>query len=111
MDNNVQNNNKFLAIVAYITIIGVIIAHFLNQDKANKSDFISFHVRQSLGLWLLFFIMGYVISGFGDIMITYSLWIGFSVLFLYGIFGSLSGQKNKIPLLGDFFQKTFKSLN
>jgi len=112
MTNNVAHNSgRVLAVVAYITIIGVLVAHFLNQDKAEKSQLITFHVKQALGLWLLFFFLGIVISGFGDLNITYSLWIFFSVLFIYGVFGAIAGKANKIPLLGDLFQKWFKVLD
>ena len=108
MDTGSVEKGKGLGIVAYITIIGVLIAFFMNQEKRNP--FVSFHVRQSLGLWLLYFILGYVISGFDSWMLTYSFWIFFAVLFLYGILGAISGKNNSVPILGDFFQKLFKSL-
>lgn len=108
MDTGSVEKGKGLGIVAYITIIGVLIAFFMNQEKRNP--FVSFHVRQSLGLWLLYFILGYVISGFDSWMLTYSFWIFFAVLFLYGILGAISGKYNSVPILGDFFQKLFKSL-
>ncbi|MCA0133504.1 hypothetical protein [Winogradskyella alexanderae] len=108
MNANAPENGKTLAVVAYITIIGVLIAFFMNQEKQNKLT--AFHVRQSLGLWLLYFILGYVISGFDSWMLTYSFWIFFAVLFVYGILGAVSGKLNSIPILGDVFQKIFKSL-
>ncbi len=39
---------KKIAIIAYITIIGLIIAYVMNNDK--KLPFASYHIRQSLGL-------------------------------------------------------------
>ena len=42
---------KTIAIVAYLTIIGWIIALVMNNN--NKSEFASFHIRQSLGIILL----------------------------------------------------------
>ncbi len=108
MDQNTVEEGKTLAIVAYLTLIGTLIAFFMNQDKRNP--LITFHVRQGLGLWLLYFALGYIIGTFDSWMITYSFWIFFSVLFIYGIFGAVSGNTNKIPLLGDFFQKIFKSI-
>jgi len=50
------------AIISYITIFGVIIAYYLNNENTNKSAFASFHIRQSLGLWLTFFALGYIIN-------------------------------------------------
>lgn len=108
MDQNTIEEGKSLGIVAYITIIGVLIAFFMNQEKRNP--FISFHVRQGLGLWILFMIMGYVVSYFNNWNITYSWWIFFSVLFIYGIIGAISGKMNKIPILGSVFQNLFKSI-
>ncbi len=48
---------KNAAIVSYITIIGSIIAIFMNQDE-NRSNFASFHIRQALGIFLTFFFIG-----------------------------------------------------
>jgi len=108
MNENTIREGKTYAIVAYITIIGVLIAFYMNQEK--KNEFTFFHVRQSLGLWLVYFVIGYVIGGFDNWMITYSFWIFFLVLFTYGIIGAASGRLHKLPLLGDVFQNIFKSL-
>jgi len=102
------NPNKLLAVVAYITIIGTLIAFFMNRDK--RDELISFHVRQALGLWLLQFLLGYFIGGFNSWMITTSFWIFFIVLFLYGIFGALKEKKTAVPVLGPFFQKIFGAI-
>ncbi len=108
MDSNSIKEGKTLAFVAYITIIGVLIAFFMNQEK--KNTFTSFHIRQSLGLWLLYFIFGYVVSGFDSWTLTYAFWICFGILFVYGILGAVTGNSNKVPLLGNAFQNIFRSL-
>ncbi len=108
MDKNTVDEGKTLALVAYLTLIGTLIAFFMNQDKRNS--FTNFHVRQALGLGLLYIAIGYIISSLDSMMVSMSFWIFFSVLFLYGIFGAITGKANKIPLLGDLFQKLFKSL-
>ena len=105
-DTSQQGRN--LAIVSYLTLIGTLIAFFMNKDARNP--LVSFHVRQALGLWLLEMALGYFIGGFNDWMITISFWIFFGVLFIYGILGALSGKMNSIPVLGDFFQKLFRSI-
>ena len=105
-DTSQQGRN--LAIVSYLTLIGTLIAFFMNKDTRNP--LVSFHVRQALGLWLLEMALGYIIGGFNDWMITISFWIFFGVLFIYGILGALSGKMNSIPVLGDFFQKLFRSI-
>jgi uncharacterized membrane protein len=108
MEAHGPKEGKIYSVVAYLTVIGVLIAFYMNQDKRNPLT--AFHVRQSLGLWLLYFVLGYVVSGFDSWMLTYSFWIFFSVLFIYGIAGAFAGKFNRVPILGDFFQKIFKSL-
>lgn len=108
MEQTDKNQNKTLAIVAYITLIGTLIAFFMNQE--NRDELVSFHVRQALGLWLLQILLGYFIGGFDSWMITYSFWIFFIVLFIYGILGAIGEKKNPVPVLGPFFQRIFSSI-
>ncbi|MEL0456802.1 hypothetical protein WJN01_11215 [Flavobacteriaceae bacterium SZ-1-7] len=98
------------AIISYITIIGVIIAYFLNNDEKNKSAFASFHIRQSLGLWLTFWALGYPVGSFDSWTVTSGFYLFFAVLFIYGFSGALSRKKNEVPLLGAFYQKLFANL-
>lgn len=108
MNQNTVEEGKTYALVAYLTLIGTLIAFFMNQEKRN--EFTSFHIRQALGLGLLYIAIGYMVSSFDSMMVSMSFWIFFSVLFLYGIFGAITGKLNKIPMLGDFFQNLFKSI-
>ncbi len=108
MDQNTINEGKTLGLVAYLTLFGTLIAFFMNQDK--KNPFTSFHVRQALGLGLLYIMIAFVVSSLDSMMVSMSFWIFFSVLYLYGIFGAITGKMNKIPLLGDLFQNLFKSI-
>ena len=108
MNKNTVEDGKTMALVAYLTLIGTLVAFFLNQEKRN--DFVTFHVRQALGLGLLYIAIGYIVSSLDSLMVSMSFWIFFSVLFLYGIFGAITGKANKIPLLGDLFQNLFKSI-
>lgn len=108
MDQNTIEEGKTLGLVAYLTLFGTLIAFFMNKDKRNP--FTSFHVRQGLGLGILYITLGFVITSFDNWMITYSFWIFFSVLYVYGIFGAVTGKLSEIPLLGAFFQNIFKSI-
>ncbi|WP_179338992.1 hypothetical protein [Winogradskyella ludwigii] len=108
MDENTINEGKTLGLVAYLTLIGTLVALFLNKDK--KNDFTSFHVRQGLGLGILYIMIASVVSSLNSMMASMSFWIFFSILFFYGLFGAISGKMNKIPVLGDVFQKLFKSI-
>lgn len=108
MQNSMNKNNDSLAIVAYITLIGTLIAFFMNREERNP--LVSFHVRQALGLWLLQMVLGYFIGAFDSWMISMSFWIFFIVLFLYGIFGAVGKKMNEVPVLGPFFQKLFATI-
>lgn len=108
MNQHTINEGKTLGLVAYLTLFGTLIAFYMNQEKRNS--FTSFHIRQALGLGLLYILIATVVSSFNSMAISMSFWICFSVLFLYGIFGAITGKMNKIPLLGDLFQNVFKSI-
>lgn len=98
------------AIISYLTIIGIIIAYFLNNEETKKSQFTYFHIRQSLGLWLTFWALGYPIGSFDSWMVTSSFYLFFAVLFIYGFTGAIARKTNEIPLLGAFYQKLFSSI-
>lgn len=106
---NTTENSKNVAIIAYMTIIGSVIAIFMNQEE-NKTDFASFHIRQALGLFLSFFLLGYFVGYINSWMATFAFYLFYFILWIYGFSGALQSKKTIIPLVGDFFQKLFKSL-
>ena len=107
MENTDKSKNT--AIVAYLTLIGAVVAIFMNQDE-NKSEFGSFHIRQALGLFLSFFLLGYFIGYFDSWSVSSAFYLFYFILWIYGFTGALQGQKRLLPLVGNFFQSTFKSL-
>lgn len=107
VEQDIQDG-KTTAIISYLTIFGTVIAFFLNNDK--KNPYASFHIRQALGLWLTFFILGYVISAFDSWVVTFCFWMFFGVLFIYGFINALAGKPQSVPLIGGFYQKIFASI-
>lgn len=103
------DKSKNTAIIAYLTIIGSIIAIFMNQEE-NKSEFASFHIRQALGLFISFFMLGYFVGYANSWTATSAFYIFYFILWIYGFLGALQGEKKVIPVVGNFFQNTFKSL-
>ncbi len=99
---------KVVSIVAYLTIVGTIVALVLNNPKTSLG---SFHVRQALGIFLLgvvsrmAFIVPFVgwIGGFAGLLLTLVLWI-------LGLISAIQSEQKQVPLLGDKFQEWFKSL-
>lgn len=101
-------NGRNNAIIGYITIFGTIIAYYLNNEK--KSAFASFHIRQSLGLWLTFFALGYIIGSFDSWMVSTGFYLFFAVLFVYGLSNAIGKKAQEVPLVGALYQKLFSNL-
>ncbi|MDT0649473.1 hypothetical protein [Autumnicola edwardsiae] len=103
-----MKEGKLAAIVAYITIIGTIVAYFMNLEK--KDPIASFHIRQALGTHILFYLMGILASMFTGYMIPTAFYIFVLVLWGYGLIIAIKGERKETPLIGGFFQKIFKSI-
>lgn len=95
-------SGKTVAIIAHLTIIGWIIAIIMNSS--NKTELGSFYVRQTLGIFLIGFVLGIIpiinIIGF---IITFVLWI-------ISLIGAINGNQKPVFLVGEYFQDWFKSL-
>jgi uncharacterized membrane protein len=108
MDKATIEEGKSAAITSYILIIGVLIAMSMNGEK--KNPFATFHIRQALGLSVTFVSLGLIISNFDSMMISSAMWLFVSVLWVYGIFSAIKGETRPLPLLGQLFQKAFRSI-
>ncbi|WP_290696571.1 YtxH domain-containing protein [Lacinutrix sp.] len=100
--NNVSSDGKNVALIAHITVIGLIIAFVMNNG--NKTQIGSFYVRQSLGLSLVAIAAGWIpIIGWLIAIVMFVFWI-------LSLIGALSGEEKLTPVLGEHFQNWFKSL-
>lgn len=108
MTEQTIEEGKSNAIISYLTIIGTIIAFYMNTER--KNEFTSFHIRQALGLWLTFFALGYIIGGFDSWLVTLGWYIFFGVLFIFGFMTAITGRVQPTPILGKLYQKIFSSL-
>ncbi|MBZ9778720.1 hypothetical protein LB452_07270 [Psychroflexus sp. CAK8W] len=111
-----ERSGKTAAIVAYFTIFGSILALLLNSAE-NKHEFASFHIRQALGVNFLVIFISIIVSGIPEtvsnlqeIMISTPLYLGYTILWLFGFIGAVSGKQNKVPLIGNLCQTVFKKL-
>ncbi len=105
MQSNYEKQGKTEAIVAYITIIGTIIAFFMNQDTKNK--FTSFHIRQALGLWIMFYLLTAFAEIFGFFFIHIGFWIFSIILIIYGLILASREEEKTVPIVGSYFQEWF----
>ena len=104
--NKKGNQGKTVAIVSYLTIIGCIVAIFMNLEA--KNDFARFHIRQAFGILIAFYAMGLVISQFDSWAISSAFYVFFMVLWVYVFIGAIQSKKTAIPILGNLFQTWFK---
>lgn len=100
---------KTTAIIAYITIVGLIIAFIMNNDK--KNTFAAYHIRQCLGIALtglalgvvnVIPFLGWIVSIFGSLFLI--------VLWVMGLLGALNGKEKPVPLLGEKYQEWLKGI-
>jgi len=94
---DVSTMAKAFAILSYITLIGWLAAIVLHGN--HKSNFISFHLRQSLGL---------IITGALLALIPLIGWLLNVVVLLvwvYAVYHVVQGHKTSVPILGDFYQE------
>lgn len=98
--------DRTVAILAYITLIGFIIAIVMHSSK--KTALGAFHLRQGLGLFITGFVASFlmVIPLIGWLLFPLIM-IGLFVLWVMGLIAAVNGQQKPMPLVGEHFQKWF----
>lgn len=115
MENLNNSNSDFItegkstAVIAYLTLIGLIIAFIQNNEK--KNPFAAFHIRQCIGLFLTGFalgfislipILGWIVGILGMILMI--------ILWFIGFVSALNGKMKPLPIVGNLYQKWFASI-
>ena len=96
---------KTTAIVAYITIVGCLIAITMNLEP--KNAFARFHIRQAFGIHLLFHALAILFAYSGMVSLSFLAYIIYLVLWVYGFVQALYGKTKPLPVIGTYFQKWF----
>lgn len=102
--------DRTVAILTYITIIGFIIAIVIHNGK--KTALGAFHLRQGLGLivsglvfWVACFILAFIpFIGWLGILAA---WLAFLIMWLMGLIAAINGEQKPTLLLGVQYQKWF----
>ena len=101
MDQKTINEGKMMAIVSYITLIGLLIAFIVNSDK--KNEFVKFHIGQSLRVWILAIALSIVLGIIATLMgmgflriLQWAPWI----LAIMGAINANNGKIEKLPIIG-----------
>lgn len=107
--NNQSQDETMMGVVAYITVIGLIIAYVTNQEK--KNPFVQYHIRQSLGLALTGFVIGVVnVIPFLGFIISILAFFFIVYLWIMGLMNALNKQEKPVPLLGKKYDEWFKNI-
>ncbi|NND63327.1 MAG: hypothetical protein HKN48_09050, partial [Flavobacteriaceae bacterium] len=105
MSESATDNGKTVGIISYLWLIGWIIA--LVMHNGNKTEYGAYHIRQTLGLlvlWLAVTIINTVLGLAGISMVGWIFSLGLFVLWIMGFIGAIQGEKKPVPLLGEQFQ-------
>ena len=105
-------NNKILAIVSYITIIGWLIAYFSYKDSIAKNDLTKYHLKQSLGLGIVGFTFGIITNIIAYALPSIAMILSLSslvilVLWIFGIMNAANEQAKPVPVIGAVFEDKF----
>lgn len=111
-NSNTVEEGKTMAIVSYIFFIGLLIAFIINNDK--KNSFTTYHIRQSLGIYLLWFACRIAFSLLSIVIyipiLSWLIYISMIVLVVLGLVAAVQGEEKPVPLVGEKFQEWFKSI-
>lgn len=108
MKDAVIKDGKTLAIISYLTFIGLIIAIIMNLEKRNP--FTLFHIRQMFGLMFML-IFSNLVEQYVNSLLGTAFWIITFACWLFAIFYAIKEEYKPIPVLGEKFQEWFKNIN
>ncbi|MDF4204036.1 MULTISPECIES: hypothetical protein [Maribacter] len=105
MEKSPEIPGRTTAIIAYLTIVGAIIALSMNNEPQYR--FARIHTRQAFGLHLMFHGFAIFSSVWFNQYALYGLYLCYIVLWVYGFIGALSNKEQIVPIVGPYFQKWF----
>lgn len=116
------SEDKTVAILSYLTLIGFIVAIVLHSN--NKTKLGAFHLRQVLGLvltgiaaWIcvaitmfvLFAVLAFMKSFLAMLvpLIYFAVTVAMLVLWIMGLIAAINGEMKPMPVVGEMYQKWF----
>ncbi len=120
-----SDEDKTVAILAYITLIGFIIA--IVQHSSNKTKLGAYHLRQAVGFMITGIAMSIILvlialpmlgMGLRNVadyatfiyLISFVIWIGLFVCLIISIINAASGRLKPAPIFGRLFEKWLVNL-
>lgn len=107
--SNSVDEGKTIAIISYLTLVGLIIAFVMNSDK--KNGFAAFHIRQSIGVMLSGVVLGLVnIIPFLGWLVFIVGWVFITIMWVTGLLNAVNGKEKPVLVLGEKFNEWFASI-
>lgn len=120
--NSATTEDKTVAILSYLTLIGFIVAIIIHSNKKTKLG--AFHLRQALGFilsiivgWIavimMMFILLFVLAFMKSILLIFipilyfAFGVSILVLWIMGFIAAINGQMKPMPVVGPLYQKWF----
>lgn len=100
---------KVVGILAYCTLLGWIIAIILHQQ--DKTKFGAFHLRQSLGIFIVYLACFFLVMvtspifGFFTLALLPFIGLGILALVIVGLVNAVNGKEKQTPLIGALSEK------
>ena len=96
---------KTMAVIAYLTFIGMLIAYFVNREA--KHTFTTWHIKNMFGLVILLFVS----IAFQNYEIGVYIYWTTVVLWGYSLVMAFFNRQKAIPFFSEKFQQWFTFLN
>ena len=96
---------KTAAVVAYITIVGCLIAITMNIEE--KNEYARFHIRQAFGIHVLFHALAILMTYAGYAYLAIPVYLFYFVIWIFGFLQALNDKLKPLPIVGKDFQKWF----
>jgi uncharacterized membrane protein len=104
--------NKTMAILAYITIIGWIVAYLEYKKSTEQSKLVNYHLGQALGIFISYLAIslagGIILAIIPNLAIVFyvAMFIPL-ILLLFGVITALNEVERPVPLIGKLFEGKF----
>ncbi|WP_282635671.1 hypothetical protein [Sphingobacterium thalpophilum] len=109
VEHTASDNGKTIAIISYLTLIGLIVAIVMNNK--DRTSLGQFHIRQSIGITVTGIALGLLrfIPGIGGIVVSV---VGLLLLIalILGLLAAFSGEQKALPLVGEKYQQWFNMI-
>ena len=104
-----ENKERNIAVIAYLTFIGLLVAFYMNRD--HKYEKATYHIKNMFGLVMLMLVSQVAQSQEHLVLVGEILWVVLFILWVISIYHAFQNEKKGIPWLSEKFQEWFTFLN